>query len=202
MKLFRIVCLIALCCCAMSAGTISLQPSATTLTLGSPLTVDVNVAGLTDLYAFQFDIGFNPAVFSASGVTEGALFSSIGVFFSPGFIDNTTGTITFIGDSLSGPGPGVSTNGTLATITFSSIGVGSSSIDLANIILLDSNLADIAATASGTTVTVSDSASPEPGSWLLVGGALAVFLGAAKKGVRFGRFLVPASLLGVRRPTD
>src|SRR5450759_3495632 len=110
--LSRIVYLIAVWSCAKSAGTISLQPSATTLTLGSPLTVDVNVSGLTDLYAWQFDIGFNPAVLSATSVIEGPLFSSIGVFFSPGFIDNTGGTITFIGDSVSGPGPGVSTDGT------------------------------------------------------------------------------------------
>ena len=186
-RLVQIVCLIVACCGSVFAGTISLQPHVTTLTLGSPLTVDVNVSGLTDLYAFQFDIGFNPAVFSASSVTEGALFNSIGVFFSPGFIDNTGGTITFIGDSLSGPGPGVSADGTLATITFNSIGVGSSSIDLANIILLDSNLADIAATASGTTVRVADSSSPEPGSWLLVGGAVVLlFRRAAKKGVRLG----------------
>ena len=186
-RLGNIVCLIAICCCAMSAGTISLQPSATTLTLGSPLTVNVNVSGLTDLYAFQFDISFNPAVFSGSGVTEGALFSSIGVFFSPGFIDNTGGTITFIGDSLSGPGPGVSVGGTLASILFNSIGTGSSSLTLSNIILLDSNFADLAATASGTTVTVADSASPEPGSWLLVGGAVVLlFRRATKKGVRLG----------------
>jgi hypothetical protein len=180
-RLVQIVCLIVACCGGVFAGTISLQPSATALTLGNPLSVDVNVAGLTDLYAFQFDIGFNPAVFSASSVTEGALFSSIGVFFSPGFIDNTTGTITFIGDSLSGPGPGVSTGGTLASIIFSSIGAGSSSLTVSNIILLDSNFADIAATASGTTVTVSDSASPEPSSWLLVGGAFAVLLGWATR---------------------
>ena len=187
MKLIRIACLSVVCCVAAFAGTISLQPSATTLALGNPLTVDVNVSGVSDLYAFQFDISFNPAVFTASGVTEGALFSGIGVFFSPGFIDNTAGTITFIGDSLSGPGPGVSTNGTLATITFNSIGTGSSSIDLANIILLDSNLADIAATAAGTTVTVAGSSGPEPGSWLLVGGAVVLLFGwAAKKGVRLG----------------
>jgi hypothetical protein len=186
-KLAKITWLIVTCWSAALAGTISLQPSATTLGLGSPLTVDVNVVGISDLFAYQFDIGFNPAVLSAASVTEGALFSSIGVFFSSGFIDNTGGTIAFIGDTLSGPGPGVSTGGTLATITFNSIGVGSSSVDLANIILLDSNLADIAATASGTLATVASTASPEPGSWLLVGGAFAVLCGwAAKRGAHFG----------------
>jgi hypothetical protein len=88
---------------------------------------------------------------------------------------------------LSGPGPGVSNDGTLASITFNSIGAGSSSIDLANIILLDSNLADIVASASGTAMTATNSASPEPSSWLLVGGAVVLlFAWAARKGVRLG----------------
>jgi general secretion pathway protein D len=186
MKLFRIVCLIAMCSGSVFADIMSVQPSATTLTLGSPLTLDVNITGVTDLYAFQFDIGFNPAVLSAASVAEGSLFSSIGVFFSPGFIDNTAGTISFIGDSLSGFGPGVSTDGMLATITFNTIGVGSSSIDLANIILLDSSFADIAATASGTTVTVASSAVPEPSSWLLLGSCLVLLFGWTVNRGRFG----------------
>src|ERR1017187_6017230 len=122
-KLIRIVCLAAMCSGSVFADLISLQPSSTLPPLGSSFSVDVNITGVTDLYAFQFDIGFNPGVLSAASVTEGSLFSSIGVFFSPGLIDNIGGTITFIGDSLSGPGPGVSTDGTLATIAFDTIGV-------------------------------------------------------------------------------
>lgn len=162
----HILCLNLLAFVAASAGTISIQPSATTLTLGSLLSLDVNVAGISDLYAWQFDIAFNPAVLSANNVTEGGLFSSVGVFFSPGTIDNAAGTITFIGDSLSGLGPGISTNGTLAQIAFTSIGSGTSGIDLANVILLDSGLNDVAATPSGAAVTVT--ATPEPGSMLLL----------------------------------
>src|SRR5215469_8962111 len=98
------------------AGTISLQPAATSVALGNLVSLNVNVASVSDLYAFQFDIGFNPAVLSAAGITEGSLFSSVGVSFSPGFIDNVGGSITFIADSLSGPGPGISRDGTLAQI--------------------------------------------------------------------------------------
>lgn len=142
------------------AGTISLQPSAPSLPLGSSVMVDVNVSGISDLYAFQFDIGFNPGVLSAASVTEGSVFSSVGVFFSPGIIDNAAGTITFIGDSLSGPGPGISIDGTLAQILFNAIGPGSSSIDLSNIILLDSNLNDI--TAGSVSGSVNVAGVPEP----------------------------------------
>jgi len=123
----------------------------------------VNVAGITDLFAFGFDIGFDPAVLSATSVTEGALFSGVGISFSTGFIDNTTGMITFIGDSLSGPGPGLSMDGTLATVHFTAIGPGGSAIDLANVILLDSNGNDILVTNTGAVVTAATV--PEPSTW-------------------------------------
>jgi general secretion pathway protein D len=133
--------------------------------------LDVNVTGISDLFAFQFDIGFNPAVLSATSVTEGAVFSSAGVSFFPGFIDNVGGTITFVGDSLSGSGPGLSTDGTLATVLFNSIGPGSSSLTLANIVLLDSGLGDITASVSGASVDVTGggAAVPEPGTFVLLG---------------------------------
>jgi general secretion pathway protein D len=139
----------------------------------------VNVTGITDLYAFQFDISFNPAVLSANTVTDGATFSSIGVFFSPGFIDNVGGTISFIGDSLSGPGPGISTDGTLATITFDTIGNGTSAIDLANVVLLDSGLNNIAASVSGASVTVGSV--PEPATFMLLVWGAATVLGLRRR---------------------
>jgi len=171
-----------------SAETISIQPPSLTVPAGSPVAVHVNVFGLSDLFAFGFDIGFDPAVLSATSVTEGALFSGIGISFSPGFIDNTAGMITFIGDSLSGPGPGLSTDGVLATIHFTPIGVGTSAIDLANVILLDSfgRDLDIDATTTGGEITVTAAAVPEPATWgLLVTSLLAGFaVRAASRGRR------------------
>jgi hypothetical protein len=169
-RAIQIVGLLVVFCCGSFAGTISLQPSVATVALGNPVSFDVKVSGLSDLYAFEFDISFDPAILSASSVTEGALFSSVGVFFSPGFIDNVGGTVTFIGDSLSGPGPGISTDGTLASILFSSIASGSSNLTLSNVILLDSNFGDIAATASGASINVmaGGSTTPEPATFVLL----------------------------------
>lgn len=158
---------------------IFVQPPSTTVSLGSPLVLDINVSGITDLYAFQFDIGFNPAMLAAVSVTEGSLFSSVGVFFSPGVIDNVGGSIVFIADSLSGPGPGISTDGTLAQIQFSSLSLGSSSVDLSNVLLLDSNLAGVSATVSGATANVV----PEPGFWPIVA-VLALGFGMRRLGTR------------------
>lgn len=148
------------------AGMISVQPATSTISLGAPLSLDVTVSSISDLYAFQFDIEFDPAVLSAITVAEGGLFNSVGVFFSPGFIDNVGGTITFIGDSLSSVGPGINADGTLATILFNGIGSGSSTVDLANVTLLNSSLSDIAVTQSGASVDVTGV--PEPATWILL----------------------------------
>jgi hypothetical protein len=48
--------------------------------------VDVNISGVTDLYDFQFDLSFNPAVIQATSVLEGKFLLSGGgtTFFLPG----------------------------------------------------------------------------------------------------------------------
>lgn len=160
-----------------SAAVISIVPSAY-VSDGSPISLDVNVSGVSDLFAFQFDIAFDPAILAATGATEGPLFSGVGVSFSPGVIDNTAGTISFIGDSLSGPGPGISGSGTLAEIHFQPVGIGSSAVGLSNVILLDSALGDIAATVDNATVSVT-ALVPEPATFMLISVALGV-LGAAR----------------------
>jgi general secretion pathway protein D len=153
-------------CAGSSAGTITAVASSSNVPVGQPLAIDIRVGGISDLFAFQFDIVFDPAILSATSVGEGNLFSGIGVAFSPGFIDNGTGTIAFIGDSLSGPGPGVSSDGILAQILFNAIGPGVSTVSLANVILLDSGLSDITATSEAASVAVTGV--PEPATIVLV----------------------------------
>src|ERR1700732_272328 len=81
---------------ALADAVISIQPSATNESVGNNFTLNVDISGVTDLAAFQFDIGFNPAVLSANGITEGSLLpSGRSTFFIPGTIDNGAGTIAF-----------------------------------------------------------------------------------------------------------
>lgn len=167
------------------AGTIYLQPSTSTVTLADSLTISVNVVGVADLYAFQFDAGFDPTILSAMSVTEGNLFAGLSVFFSPGSVDNAAGTITFVADSLSGPGPGVTADGSLAKILFHTTGAGTAVLNLSNIILLNSNLGDIAVETAGATVAVTNV--PEPSYPLLVAVALALCLGYRPAGWALAR---------------
>jgi hypothetical protein len=129
---------------------------------GQTFSVTVNAVGITDLYAFQFDLLFTPGVLSANSITEGPLLPTGGATaFVPGNIDNVGGVISFSADTLIGAVPGVSGSGTLATVQFNALGFGTSLLMPSNITLLNSALAEITTTNVGATVSV---VVPEPGS--------------------------------------
>lgn len=130
------------------AATLTIDPASMTVTAGTTFTVDVSVEGVTDLYGYGFAVGFDPAILEALGIAEGAFLPGGGAtLFIDGTIDNTGGTITDTGGVLNGGVIGVDGSGVLATVTFRALATGSSAISLFNPILLDSNLADIAADA-------------------------------------------------------
>jgi hypothetical protein len=148
----------------VAAGTVSAAAigisAVTTITTGGTFSIDVVVGSIVDLYAYQFDVTFNPAILSATGIAAGPFLSG-GTGFIPGIIDNLAGTVQFTADTLFGPVSGISGSGTLATFQFSALAVGSSPIVLSNLVFLDSNLRDITIDAmSNGMVTVT--AVPEP----------------------------------------
>lgn len=162
--------------------TLSIEPAFSTPSLASFFDVSVTISNVTDLYAFQFDITFDPAILSATNIKEGAFLSTGGsTFFIPGSIDNTAGagTITFTADALTGAVPGVTGSGTLADISFQALASGISSINLFNVILLDSKSTDISFTTQSGSVTVA-SAVPEPSTILLISMGM-VALGMVRK---------------------
>jgi hypothetical protein len=138
----------ALICFALAIPATS---KATTIGIGSisasppnVLVVPITISGASDLYAFQFDITFNPSILQLDLISEGPFLQSGGAtFFIPGAIDNLLGSATFTADTLVGATTGVSGNGTLATLNFETIAPGSSSFTLSNVILLDSDLNDV-----------------------------------------------------------
>ncbi len=159
-----------------SATSLSINPLSLTVDVGQSFTLAVALDSVSDLYAFGFDLAFDPTILAATLVVDGSFLS--GCCFNAGTIDNTAGTIVDITDTLSGPDPGVSGSGDLALISFQALAAGTSAITLANAILLDSNLQDIllVSTLRGT-VTVGSAAIPEPGTWLLLATGSAALLG-------------------------
>jgi len=127
-----------------------------------------------DLYAFQFDLIFNPSVLEAVSVTEGSFLRHQGpTVFVPGTISNSAGRISLTAGSLIGPIAGASGDGPLAGITFTALANGTSNIRIGNPVLLDSTLAPVTASLEAGVVQVGI---PEPSTFYILWGGLAGLL--------------------------
>lgn len=160
---------IAFCPSAALAGTITIEVPAGPVTVGSFFDVFVEIADVTDLYAFEFDLGFDPLILRADSVTEGSFLAGSGTTsFISGTIDNSGGSITYIANSLTGSGPGVTGDGSLVGIRLQALAAGPSSLTLSEVILLDSDLSDIGFTTRDGSITVAGNAVPEPCTMVLL----------------------------------
>jgi hypothetical protein len=134
-----------------AAGTavISVSPSSQTINTGTQFTVNIALQPNNAIAGVQFSLSFNPAFVAVSSVSEGNLLKQNGAntYFTPGVINNVTGTLTGVAGAITSPGQTISTAGTFATITFTAgTTKGNSSITLTNVIVGDIN---------GQSVTVS-----------------------------------------------
>ncbi len=149
-------------CCSYATALVSIEPANSDLNLGDTFSLGIAISDASDVYAFQFDLIFSPIVLSAEGVSEGAFLSAVGpTIFIPGAIDNPFGTISFTAGSLAGSVPGADGEGILASIMFRAVGIGNSIIEVANVILLDSSLADINFSTVGSLANIQNG-SPVP----------------------------------------
>jgi hypothetical protein len=167
------------------APTLSVVPvSGSSVGVGNQIQYDINISNVSDLYAFQFDVIFNPKVVSFVSIDEGPFLPSGGAtFFIPGTLDSFgSNTLAATGDVILSAVPGVTGDGILAILTLQGVGGGISSLDLANVLLLDSNLSSIDSTLQSGSVTVTSTAVPEPSSaLLLLAGVSSLFLVALLK---------------------
>lgn len=154
---------------SINAAILSITPSSTSIEEGSSFSVDISISGVSDLFAFEFDLGFDPSILSAISITEGPFLLSGGpTLWLPGAINNTSGLIEFTSNSLQGFDPGVSGSGVLAHIDFTALKTGSSNLNLFNTILLDSFLGDISVNnVQNANITVTEAQIPEPSTFIL-----------------------------------
>lgn len=167
----------------VSAATTAAVPQ------GSSFSVAVNISNVSDLYDFQFDLAFNPAVLQLTNIVEGGFLLKGGfTFFLPGAIENTLGNAAANADTLIGSIPGVSGTGELAEFDFTAVGPGISPLTISNVILQDSTTSLLNSTTAAGSVTVQGTTTvPEPCTLLLLGVGFLTLTGMA---VRLNRRIV------------
>ncbi len=166
---------------AIAAPTLTVVPTPNPVVVGSPLSVNVLVNGIADLYAYQFSLAYNPALLQLNSVSEGAFLATGGTtFFDGGTVNNTTGTVSFVFDTLIGAVPGVTGGGTLASLQFTTVAAGVSALTFSDLLFLDASLADITVTAQNGSVQLT-AVVPEPASYVLFALGLAGLAAAAQR---------------------
>lgn len=157
------------------AAILRVTPAASHIAVGESIALTVEAMMVTDLYAYQFDVAFDPAKVQALAITPGT-FVSAGSGFIPGVVNNIAGTIQFTADTLWGTVPGVSGSGTLATFQFLAVATGMSPIAVTNVIALDSGLNDITLSVESGSVTISAVPEPATSTLLTVGLTASLFV--------------------------
>ena len=181
---------------AQGAATLRPDPLSLELGAGNTSTVDILVEDVTDLYGFEFEITFDPAVLEvvdADPDEEGVQIEA-GDFLSPDWtldntVDNDNGTITYALCQMN-PSPPQSGDGVLARITWRGKAAGTSPIQLAHVLLgapggveIPASTEDsqiVVVSAAGTTVSPSGLSGIATGSpiYIALGCLLAAVLGA------------------------
>lgn len=165
-----------------TAAATTITVDSTVVNVGAGFQLDVGIADVTDLFAYQVSVAFDPTRVQLSSITEGTFLSSAGsTLFFPGFIDNTNGSVIFVADTLTGFVSGASGDGLLFSIAGTAIGAGSSAVSVFFDVssgdgLFDSNTTLLTSDLVSGTVTARRVTAPEPSTVLLLSTAFGLVL--------------------------
>jgi len=160
-----LILLVMLNCALLRANaestTVFLDPPNQTISaIGDSFTVNVSIAGVNNLYGYEFQLFYSSAVMNGTPpAIEGPFLKSGGstYFSTTNFTDNYNATfgIVWIDCLLTGQVPGVDGGGVLVTIKFKSLALGNTvSMYLADVKLSDPNANPIPCQISDGTVTI------------------------------------------------
>ncbi|NIO21855.1 MAG: hypothetical protein GTN76_14275 [Candidatus Aenigmarchaeota archaeon] len=135
---------------------VSASPLTQNASAGENFTVEIKVKNATDLYAFQFDIEYNPDVLKYESIEEGGFLSRNGADTTyPLDLVLSSGHIKNIVSTRLGKVGGVNGEGTLEIITFTALSAGTSQITISNIKFVNSKPQEIEANNENGQVIVS-----------------------------------------------
>jgi hypothetical protein len=129
-------------------------PSQTDVFVGDPLSVDLNVAGASDLYAMQADCTVDPAVLTLENAAFGSLFDPLNNLVGSNNPDPLAGSWSGA-ISQRNPALPITGAGTMATLSFTGAGPGTTSVTC-TLLLSDQNGFTLPFTYTGATINVLD----------------------------------------------
>jgi hypothetical protein len=118
------------------AITVGLEPRHLVGDVGGTVVTTVQIDGVVNLGAFEFHLGYDPAVLQATGAELGAFLTSTGRSPVPLGPAMRVGEIRFAGATY-GTAAGPDGAGALAQITFRVVGSGTSTLTFNRIIVTD-----------------------------------------------------------------
>ena len=138
---------------------------------GEVLTVSIDVSNASDLFAYGFDVLYDPAVLTFASASEAGFLNSDGssTAFNYALEDGAEGKLVIGNARLLSPAAGISGDGDLVVVTFDVIGAegDSSGLVFGGASFMADSAGDVLAVFSGTTVTVGSSVA-DPVSGLTV----------------------------------
>jgi hypothetical protein len=120
--------------------------------VGQSFSVNIDISNVVDLYGWEFKLGWNSSLLGLVGVGEGPFLKSGGNTFFTYYL-NTTGEHVVVDCTLEGAIPGISGNGTLATVTLNTTSAGECPLNLYDVSLISSAEQQIPSQAFGGNFT-------------------------------------------------
>jgi hypothetical protein len=117
---------------------LSVEPKTVHGAIGQNFTVNVSISSVSDLYGWEFKLGWNASLLDLVSVNEGPFLRSGGNTLFTYFL-NTTEEHIVVDCTLEGPIPGVNGSGTLATVTFNPTNAGECPLNLYGVGLYNSS---------------------------------------------------------------
>ncbi|HXX87926.1 MAG TPA: dockerin type I domain-containing protein [Candidatus Acidoferrum sp.] len=135
------------------SAVVFVDPSNVTCGVGNYFSIDIAIANVSDLYGWEFKLGWNASLLDESSVNEGPFLNSTGPTFFTYYL-NTTDDHVVVDCTLLGEISGANGDGTLANVTFYTNAAGNTSLTLYDVTLIDSSEQQIPCTSQNGSAVI------------------------------------------------